>query len=241
MIIETWDPAEALNREAQLLDRVVHAPIERFLWFWQSPQCLVAPRKLCIMPGFSEASRKLAALGWPVHQRSSGGDATPLGPGIVTVSHIYASQPGQKFDLKDEYARLCRPIEKALGDGAGRGWQPGAFCDGAYNVQWNGLKFAGTAMRFRRCKGGSSRTAILAHALMLFDPPTPEAIEAINRFLQALGEVRQIRLDAHTDLPVGVGPGEFVSRLREEFAKSNPSKSLDRLDVGDRSDQDAGV
>ena len=236
MEIETWDPEEALDQEAELLDRVVHAPLERFLWFWQSPQCLVAPRKLCIMPGFPEASRKLAESGWPVHQRSSGGDATPLGPGIVTVSHIYASQPGQKFDLKDEYARLCSPIEKALGDGASRGWQPGAFCDGAYNVQWNGLKFAGTAMRFRRCKGDSSRTAILAHALMLFKQPTFEIIEAINQFLRALGEDRQIRLDAHTGLPEEVTPDDFVSRLAAEFSKATPTAPLVNRDDGDPSD-----
>ena len=241
MMIETWDPAEALNREAQLLDRVVHAPIERFLWFWQSPQCLVAPRKLCIMPGFPEASRQLAESGWPVHQRSSGGDATPLGPGIVTVSHIYASQRGEKFDLKDEYARLCSPIEKALGDGASRGWQPGAFCDGAYNVQRNGLKFAGTAMRFRRCKGGSPRTAILAHALMLFEPPKLEAIEAINQFLRALGEDRHIRLDAHTGLPSGVSPEEFVSKLMEEFSKQDPEDPLRDLDVRGPPESDVAV
>jgi len=169
------------------------------------------------MPGFLDASRQLAVSGWPVHQRSSGGDATPLGQGIVTVSHVYASEPGKSFDLKDEYARLCSPIEKALGAGASRGWQPGAFCDGAYNVQWNGLKFAGTAMRFRRCKGGSSRMAVLAHALMLFQPPTPEAIEAINRFLRILSEDREIRPEAHTGLPVGTDPELFVKRLGAAF------------------------
>jgi lipoate-protein ligase A len=216
-----------LSREAELLDRVVNTPEERYLWLWQTPQCLVAPRKLCVMPGFLEASQALAESGWPIHQRSSGGDATPLGPGIVTVSHIYASETEQQFDLKDEYARLCFPIEKALGAGASHGWQPGAFCDGAYNVQWNGLKFAGTAMRFRRCKGGSSRMAVLAHALMLFEPPTPEAIEAINRFLRALGEDRHIRHDAHTGLPPGTNADEFVARLTDEFAKQSSSKLSD--------------
>lgn len=229
MKIQTWDPAEALSREMELLDRVVNAPENRVLWFWQSPQCLVVPRKLCVMPGYAEASGQLAASGWPVHQRSSGGDATPLGPGIVTVSHVYASEPGQQFELKDQYDRLCSPIENALGTGASRGWQPGAFCDGAYNVQWNDLKFAGTAMRFRRCKGSSSRMAVLAHALMLFKTPTSEAIEAINRFLQILGEDREIRSEAHTGLRAGLDPEVFVKRLKDEFTKLNMASQLELL------------
>jgi lipoate-protein ligase A len=217
-MIETCEAGDALSREIELLDRVSRDPDQRFLWIWQAPQSLVAPRKLSTLPMYTDAARELSADGWPVSLRSTGGDVTPQGPGIVNVTHVYSGRPATSFDLAENYGLLCLPIEQALGQGASRGWQPGAFCDGAYNVQWNGLKFAGTAMRFRQCRADKSRYAVLAHALMLFEPPSTAAITAINRFLGRLGEARQIDPTAHTGLPDGVSPDDFLNRLHHAFA-----------------------
>ncbi len=229
-MIGTFATGEALEREIALLDRVSNDPSRRYLWFWQTRQSLVAPRKLGVKPPFEAAARDLADTGWPVFLRSTGGDVTPQGPGIVNVTHVYACPPSWSFDLAEQYGMLCGPVEAALGAGASRGWQPGAFCDGAYNVQWNGLKFAGTAMRFRQCRADKSRYAVMAHALMLFEPPSGEAIAAINRFLNALDEDRQIDTNAHTGLPSGVTREEFVGRLVEEFEDIQDFGTLSRLD-----------
>ena len=218
--IETLDAGAALAWELRLFEEVAERPEKRFLKFWQSPQALVAPKKLAIRPGFDQAARTLAADGWPLHVRATGGDATPQGPGIVNVTHVYTHASGGAFDIAAAYDRLCTPIETALGPGATRGWQPGAFCDGAYNVQWNGLKFAGTALRFRPCRHDKSAHTVLAHALMLFEPPAPDAIAAINRFLSFLGEDRTIRRDAHTGLPDGQSAESFVTRLRSAFRET---------------------
>ncbi len=216
--IETLDTGEALDWESRLFDEVAHRPEKSFLKLWQGTQALVAPRKLAAKPGFAEVANARAKEGWPVHIRATGGDATPQGPGVVNVTHVYTWQSGGPFDIPAAYRRLCDPIEAALGAGASHGWQPGAFCDGAYNVQWNGLKFAGTALRFRPCRDDKSSHTVLAHALMLFEPPGISAIAAINRFLSALDEPRVIRDDAHTGLPDGVTPAEFTARLIEAFA-----------------------
>ncbi len=215
--VVSLDMSEALEHEHALLDQVTRDPEAHNLWLWQTPQCLVVPRKIATKAGFEKVAADMADQGWPVHVRGTGGDVTPQGPGIVNVTHVYARAPRAKLDLAEEYGRLCGPIETALGDGASRGWQPGAFCDGAYNVQWNGSKFAGTAMRFRPCKVDKSRLAVLAHALMLFEPPTADAIDALNRFLGALGEGREIDLAAHTGLPPDLSPGMFTDRLRAAF------------------------
>ncbi|WP_425091410.1 lipoyl protein ligase domain-containing protein [Tropicimonas sp. S265A] len=207
----------ALARELELLNHVRLSPEDRFLWLWQSPQSLVAPRKLSKLPGYEAVCADLARAGWPVSLRATGGDVTPQGPGIINVSHVYATRPGQGFGIEEGYNALCTPIEAALGAGASRGWQPGAFCDGAHNVQWNGLKFAGTAMRFKRCAVDKGRQAILAHALMLIAPPPPEAIEALNRFLSTLSEPRVINLAAHTGLPPNLDQGTFLTRLVAAF------------------------
>jgi len=217
--VETLDAAGALEAEGTLLARVAAQPELRFLWFWQSPQALVAPRKMARLAGFEDTARDLAARGWPVTLRATGGDVTPQGPGIVNVSHIYDTPPDAPFSIESAYDDLCSPIEAALGPGASRGWQPGAFCDGAHNVQFRGLKFAGTAMRVKRVAGGGGRKAVLAHALMLIAPPAPEAIDALNRFLRALNEPRVIDMAAHTGLPEHANPADFLHRLWTGFAE----------------------
>ncbi|WP_422021610.1 lipoyl protein ligase domain-containing protein [Roseibium sp.] len=209
--------ADALAHEMQLLDDVSHNPDRRHLWFWESPQCLVSPKSLSNKTNFDKASRQLEDEGWPINLRSTGGDVTPQGTGILNVTHVYATQPGKAVDLKKEYDRLCSPIEQALGKGASRGWQPGAFCDGEFNVQFNGRKFAGTAMRIRRGKADRTRSAVLAHAIMLIDPVSLDAIAAINRFLRLLEEDRQIDPDAHASLPVGYDTSDFISALQDAF------------------------
>lgn len=209
--------ADALAHEMELLDDVSHNPDRRHLWFWESPQCLVSPKSLGNKTNFDEASRQLENEGWPINLRSTGGDVTPQGAGILNVTHVYATQPGKAVDLKKEYDRLCSPIEQALGNGASRGWQPGAFCDGEFNVQFNGRKFAGTAMRIRRGKADRTRSAVLAHAIMLIDPVSLDAIAAINRFLRLLEEDRQIDPDAHASLPAGYEKPDFISALKDAF------------------------
>jgi len=216
-LVDFLDAADALAQEMELLQDVSLNPEHRHLWFWESPSCLVSPKSLSTKPEFEHASKSLEAAGWPVNLRSTGGDVTPQGPGILNVSHVYSTQAGHPVDLKEEYDRLCSPIEKALGEGASRGWKPGAFCDGEYNVQFNDLKFAGTAMRIRRSKADKSRSAILAHAIMLIDPVSGEAIEAINLFLGLLGEERRIDVSAHTNLPRSFSRDSFVANLREAF------------------------
>jgi lipoate-protein ligase A len=216
MTPDTLDAAQALAREADLLAQVSETPDMRCLWLWDCPRALVVPRKLALLQGFDEAARASVEAGWPVTQRITGGDVTPQGPGIVNVTHAY-SVPARGFDMGREYDRLCTPIERALGPGASRGWKPGAFCDGAHNVQIDGLKFAGTAMRFRPARGDRGRMAVMAHALMLMRPPEPAAIAALNALLAALGEPRRIDRAAHGGLPGTGAVPDFLARLVRAF------------------------
>lgn len=217
MMIDTLPAKDALAAEAEMLSAVADASDLRRLWFWASPQALVAPRKLAAQPAFAAAAEASARRGWPVFLRGSGGDVTPQGAGIVNVTHIYRAPGGVTFDIAREYDRLCRPIEAALGAGATRGWMPGAFCDGAYNVQHEGRKFAGTAMRFRPSRVDPGQYVVLAHALMLIKPPKPGAIEAINQFLSDLDEPRVIEHARHTGLPDRLSPKTFLSQLHAAF------------------------
>ncbi len=216
-MINRLDIGAALDWEGRLFEEVAKRPEKRFLQVWSSEPSLVSPKKLSTLPGYPDAAREMAKAGWPVHLRATGGDVTPQGPGIVNVTHVYTHASGGAFDIEAAYGRLCQPIVRALGGDASIGWQPGAFCDGAYNVQWAGLKFAGTAMRFRPSRADKSSHTVLAHALMLFEPPSGDAIAAVNRFLSLLGEPRTIDPTAHTGLPDGLRADQFLKRLRSEF------------------------
>lgn len=215
--IDFLDAGEALARELDLLEDVSQNPSHRHVWLWESPQCLVSPKSLSTKASFAASAETMKSDGWPINLRSTGGDVTPQGTGILNVTHVYATKPGQAVDLKQEYDKLCTSIEQALGAGASRGWQPGAFCDGEYNVQLNGLKFAGTAMRIRRGKADRTQSAVLAHAIMLIEPVSLNAIEAINRFLTLLGEDRQINIAAHASLPSDITKLTFAKKLETAF------------------------
>lgn len=217
MKIDRLDTGAALDWEAQLFEEVARNPEKSFLKVWEGTQSLVAPKKLAALPRFADVSLALASDEWPVFVRATGGDVTPQGPGILNVTHVHTWESGGAFDIAAAYHRLCGPIEAALGRGAARGWQPGAFCDGAYNVQWNGRKFAGTAMRFRPCRDEKSSHTVLAHALMLIEPPQPAAIAALNRFLAGLDQDRTILENTHTGLPTGQTVDDFIMRLVQAF------------------------
>lgn len=213
--IDVLDTGAALEWEQRLFEEVARYPEKHFVKLWEGSRSLVAPRKLAALPRFADASRLLGAAGWPTHIRATGGDATPQGPGILNLTHVYTWESRGPFDIPAAYDRLCAPIERALGQGASRGWQPGAFCDGAYNVQWKSRKFAGTALRFRPCRDDKSSHTVLAHALLLMEPPGPDAIDAINRFLELLGQERIIRPEAHAGLPPELPREVFLRRLLE--------------------------
>ncbi len=222
MKFERLDTGAALDWEARLFEEVSRHPEKRFLKIWEGTQSLVAPKKLAALPAFAAVADQMAQDGWPVHVRATGGDATPQGPGVLNVTHVYTWNSGGPFDIKAAYDRLCTPIERALGEGASRGWQPGAFCDGAYNVQWRGRKFAGTAMRFRPGRKDKSSHTVLAHALMLMAPPGSEVIDAINRLLSGLDQDRRILAEAHTGLPGGASAETFIDRLQSAFREVDP-------------------
>lgn len=205
---------DALAREVDLLAQTAADPRQHHVLFWQSNQALVCPRKLAVKSEFPKAVALLADRGWPVVTRATGGDVTPQGPGIINVSLIYV--PDGPPNIEAAYDHLCTPMERALGADASRGWNPGAFCDGAHNVQWQGRKFAGTAQRVKRCKG-TDRSAVLAHALMLMKPPSAEAIEALNLFLEVLQEPRRIDLECHTGLPEGMTQETFLKTLGNAY------------------------
>lgn len=60
---------------------------------WQGPQCLIVTRKDTRLPRYQAACEQLAAEGWPVFVRDSGGTAVPHGAGILNLSLMLPAPP----------------------------------------------------------------------------------------------------------------------------------------------------
>jgi len=188
--------AERVARDAALLEAVRTGAAPATARVWENARCLVVARSDRRLPGFAAAAAALAAAGWPVVVRESGGSAVPQGPGILSLSLAFRPAPGTPCTIESIYDALCRPVEDALarlGVAAARGEVPGAFCDGRYDLAVLGRKIAGTAQRWRAGPAGPSpeRGAVLAHAVLLVDVPLAEASAAVNRFYAAAGGARR--------------------------------------------------
>jgi len=202
---------------------------------WETGPCLVAPRAMRRHPGFDHACDVLEAAGWPVHLRATGGDVTPQGPGIVNVSLVWCVAADGAPAIAATYDALCAPILDTLthfGISGSRGFLPGAFCDGAHNINISGRKFAGTAQRWKRSRVDDMDFAVLAHALLLIEPPAPDAIAALNAFYDACGLQKRVRASAHTGLLNVVNPmnGRYIRAafLDELYARYRSTRTVTR-------------
>lgn len=182
---------------------------------WRSAaQSIVMPWHFSRNPGFEAAAAQAQALGWPVVLRPTGGGAVPQGPGVINLAMVWRAS--QKLSIEDAYRALCAPIAEACADfgvTALPGATEGSFCDGAFNLSVEGRKIVGTAQRWRS-QGGTR--AVLAHAMILTEPPAATAIAAINLLHRGLGLDLPVRAEVHTGLGAcaeGLSEIRFAERL----------------------------
>jgi len=190
---------------------------------WSTRRCLVAPGSIARRDGFGATKAAMAARGWPVFVRGTGGGVTPLAPGVINVSTAFVMPPDRPRRIQEAYGRLCEPILDTLGRlgvSAHCAAVPGSFCDGTYNIVVAGKKLAGTAQRWRRMASpnpAGRSFAVLAHGSILCDVDLTEMVKAVNDFHGMCRLERRARRDRHTMLcdllPTrsrGKGRGDFV-------------------------------
>jgi lipoate-protein ligase A len=210
-----------LRAEQDLLASVCAGEQEFGLLFWQpSDRALVMPRRLSRLPGFEAASIELAASGWPVLLRETGGEPVPQSSATINIALVYAPprSEGDQGRIETAYRRLCDPICELLAELGGTpslGEVDGAFCDGRFNVNLDGRKMVGTAQRWRQSKGGQ-RPVGLVHGALLLDNERESMVEAVNRFNEACGLEQRVRAQSHI-------------ALHEQFAAPDAIKRLDVL------------
>jgi lipoate-protein ligase A len=210
------DPAAWIAADEALLQGVINQACGPLVCISRAPQCLVVTRREARMSGFARAAQNLAARGWPLVVRSSGGSAVPQGPGILNLALIYPRP--QHWRLEDGFLLLCQLLGDFLwtyGLQAETGEVPGSFCDGRYNLQVDGRKLVGTAQRWA---GTARHPAVLCHACLLVDPELDAATAQLNYFYQQCQSRLQFIPDSSTSLRqcLNVSAAVGLSQLMDE-------------------------
>lgn len=218
-----WPIEKGLRMEKNLFDAVSHEEMGGSLLIWEpQDQGLVVPKPMVHNPKFPQAKEALAALGYPLILRESGGGSIPLTPGCLNITLVFPliSDPKNIVGLETLYELLCQPIiawlETSYGIEATTGETPGSFCDGRYNININGQKIAGTAQKWRPIKKGTF--AILAHLALMVEMDIEKGVEAVNTYQQICGLGKPALIERHmtiNEVLTGEGVPPLVGKTAE--------------------------
>lgn len=223
-LIQQLTVEAGLKAEQDLLASVCAGERQAGVLFWQpTDRALVMPRRLSRLPDFEQASVELAASGWPILLRETGGEPVPQSSSTVNIALVYAPPRSEddRARIETAYLRLCNPLCELLtelGGEASVGEVEGAFCDGRYNVKLNGRKLVGTAQRWRQSQGGQ-RPVGLVHGALLVENERESMVAAVNRFNQCCGLEPNCRADSHIALHEVVCDPDFFERLSASYQK----------------------
>lgn len=221
-LIQQLTVEAGLKAEQDLLASVCAGELEAGVLFWQpTDRALVMPRRLSRLAGFDEASVELAASGWPILLRETGGEPVPQSSSTVNIALVYAPprSEGDQGRIETAYRRLCDPIcdlLTALGGTASLGEVEGAFCDGRFNVNLNARKLVGTAQRWRQSRGGQ-RPVGLVHGALLVENERASMVAAVNRFNQRCELDQHCLADSHVALHEVFVAADFFERLQARY------------------------
>ncbi|MEI4960509.1 lipoyl protein ligase domain-containing protein [Aeromonas caviae] len=209
-------PDRILAEEQRWLRECAHDRQPR-AHLWQAPQCLIVTRKDTRLPRYQAACEQLAAEGWPVHVRDSGGTAVPHGAGILNLSLML---PRTITDLAHYYRLLGAPLLALLGEYGLEGsydFVPGSFCDGQYNLVIGGRKVTGTAQRWL-APGQDHQGAVLAQAMLLVAGDVDQGTRMASRFYELADSELRFLPDTSTTIAQAIAwqgsEEELVERVK---------------------------
>lgn len=181
---QTWAENEQLLIQTGIRNTTAVALIHR------GEDGIVVPRSYRNKSGFTEAARKLAAQGLPVHTRLTGGGVVPQSADVINLHLIYPVDVSQPLQVSDQhYLMLCNLLQKLFRHfdiDTAHQTVSGSFCDGRFNLAANGRKIAGTAQCWQRRRDKPNAYIVLSSAVILADH-AQELTERANLLEAALG------------------------------------------------------
>ena len=165
-------------------------PSANTLSIWQPQRALAVTALEAAMPHFATAAEASERRGVAVLVRKSGGGCVCLGPGTLVISHLYGATCN---DIDRSYRNFAAKLIAAIARARiplRIGQVAGAYCDGRFDLNWNGLKVGGIAQRRRARAGGSN---VWVHAVLSVEECSlglPLEVAAFYRDLQSDRRVR---------------------------------------------------
>lgn len=205
LLLDRDTPEDGMAIERGLLERAADGGPASAVW--EPAQSIVVPGSYRRFDRFTMLCDRFASRGWPVSVRRSGGGLVPQGPGMVNVSLAWRTRAGIGHAMEAVYLALCRLLQQVIDPfGVPTTLQAvaGSFCDGRYNLALEGRKVAGTAQYWQRIS--ASEHVVLAHACLLVEADIGTLTRRANEFEAQLGNDREYRLDAITNLVPEHGP-----------------------------------
>ena len=189
-------PAEfGLARIETLADDLTSESADPALLVWRAQPALLVTRQDTRLPRFRESTIQMAAAGWPVVLRKSGGGACPVGLGTVQMATIEPAIPGTTMNAK--YEALTSLIQFTLQFfqiTAQTGAMADVYCPGRYDLAVDGKKIAGMSQHWFRNRYGI-RCVATAASINVEEAPGALA-DAVNRFYSAAGSAARCQTDA---------------------------------------------
>lgn len=193
--------ATIFAKENQLITQLQENTISQCLILWQTNESTLVlpssnkwPQSDCLKEG-------LEVQGWQLLARQTGGVPVPQCKGIINLSHLYIWPDVQPFSIKLAYENLCTVLIAFFGKFSLTSEihsTPFSYCDCEYNLNINGKKIVGTALRVINKKEGGR--IILAQAFILIDVLLEELIKPVNLCYQLSDRGELVIASAHTSL-----------------------------------------
>ena len=165
------DVARAFEKEDALLQQIQAGDIAQALLLWQAKSPTLVLPAGNKWPVTEQSKQLLAAQGWQLTSRKTGGAPVPQLPGIINLSHIYHWPEQGTLQYSESLLAVCVDVLtlffKGLGVDVDIHATPGSYCDGDYNLNINKQKVVGTAQRVLLKKGGGQ--IVLSQACILLD------------------------------------------------------------------------
>jgi lipoate-protein ligase A len=191
------------------------------LWLWQATPSLVVSKIDSNLKNFEEAKLYTESQGLPVNIRQSGGSAVIQNDQVINISRIYFQD--DPITIQQSYLNMCRPVLdvlKDLGIEAYLGSVEGAFCDGAYNIVYQGKKLAGTSQRWLSVPKSKSKI-ILEHMVIVLKKDYKLWTKKLNDFYRMAGSTQSFKGSAIISLEEIKGDittEDFCKKLLAEYA-----------------------
>jgi lipoate-protein ligase A len=218
--------AEQLRIEQAIFEDLAQAQAPRRLRLWRPLPALIATLGEANQPHFAQAAARAAGRGLAVWVRPSGGGAVCLGPGSLVVSHFYRSPRNDIDSSYRQFAALLTEAVAALDVTLREEHVLGAYCDGRFDLAWQGRKVGGIAQR-RRFRDGVAHVWI--HAVLAVEATALRYPEAVSEFYADLGATRLADPRRTTTLSHcladATGACDLMSRLSDAIVRvftSNP-------------------